>query len=550
MFDTADILRHRHPPRQFRRVKRSILRLAGKAQKIPTAVDESIQRIGFTLRRVATLRAINVLPRRVARQGVAGGVKIHILGQSDGQVLLGHRNHTADLAMDEGDRRAPIALTRNAPITQPPHGLARTPAARFGARDDGGLGIRHRHAVQEIGVHQGAGAGVGLIALKHRRGVGAVCHNADHRQGIFAAEIKVALVMRGHAHNGAGAVIHQHEIGDVNGQSLAGEGVRDLQPGVKAQLLHRFHLGGGGAALFAQFDEGGDISVVRQALRHRVIRRHRHKIGAEDGVWAGGIDLNRRRKRRDGFEMELQALRLADPVFLHQPHLFGPIVQRGQPLQQFFGKIGDFQEPLAQLAFFDQSAAAPAAPVDHLFIGQHRMIDRVPIDRRFLAVHQPCCVEIQEQRLLMPVIFRLAGGNFAAPIQREAQPFQLCLHVGNIVAGPAARVDALFHRGVFGGHTEGIPAHRVQHLKSLHPLGAGQHVSHRVIAHMANMDAARWVGKHLQHERTWFGAGVVGAETLRGVPRGLPARISAACIKPASIRPARIDSLAHTISPL
>ena len=308
MLDPADILRHRHPTGQFRRIKRSVLRLAGKAQEIPAAVDESIQRIGFTLRRAATLRAIDVLPCRVARQGVAGGVKIHILGQGDGQVLFGHRNHTADLAVNERDRRAPIALPRNAPIAQPPHCLSRAPTARFGALDHGCLGIRHRHAVQKIGVHQGAGAGVGLIALKHGRGVGAVYHNADHRQGIFAAEIKVALVMCGHAHDGAGTVIHQHEIGDVNRQSLAGEGVRDLQPGVKTQLLHRFHLGGGGAALFAQFDESGDISLIRQALRHRVIRRHRDKISAEDGVGAGGIDLYRCRKRRDGFEMELQAL--------------------------------------------------------------------------------------------------------------------------------------------------------------------------------------------------------------------------------------------------
>ena len=173
------------------------------------------------------------------------------------------------------------------------------------------------------------------------------------------------------------------------------------------------------------------------------------------------------------------------------------------------------------------------------------MIDRVPIDRRFLAVHQPSCVKVQKQRLLMPVILRLAGGNFAAPIQRETQPFQLRLHVGDIIAGPAAGVDALFHRGVFGGHSKGIPAHRVQHLKALHPLGAGQHVAHRVIAHMANMDAARWVGKHLQHERARFGAGVVGAETLRGVPCGLPTCIGAASIKPIRLRPAGIDSLVH-----
>jgi hypothetical protein len=76
----------------------------------------------------------------MAIQRVAGNVKGHILGQGDGQVLLGHRHHAANLAMDEGDRRAPIALARNAPVAQAPHGLALAPAFGLGLGDDGGLG--------------------------------------------------------------------------------------------------------------------------------------------------------------------------------------------------------------------------------------------------------------------------------------------------------------------------------------------------------------------------------------------------------------------------
>jgi hypothetical protein len=63
------------------------------------------------------------------------------------------------------------------------------------------------------------------------------------------------------------------------------------------------------------------------------------------------------------------------------------------------------------------------------------------------------------------VVFRLAGRDLAAPVEREAQALQLRLHVGDVVARPAAGVDALFHGGIFGRHAEGVPAHRVQHLK-------------------------------------------------------------------------------------
>src|SRR3546814_11467352 len=64
--------------------------------------------------------------------------------------------------MDEGDRRAPIALARNAPVAQAPHGRALAPALMFGARDDRGFGFVDRHAVEEVAVHELAGAGIGF----------------------------------------------------------------------------------------------------------------------------------------------------------------------------------------------------------------------------------------------------------------------------------------------------------------------------------------------------------------------------------------------------
>ncbi len=99
------------------------------------------------------------------------------------------------------------------------------------------------------------------------------------------------------------------------------------------------------------------------------------------------------------------------------------------------------------------------------------------------------------------------------------------LHVGDIVARPSAGVDALLHGGIFGRHPEGIPAHGVQHFKAAHPLVAGQHIAHRIVAHMADVDAPRWIGKHLQHVAARAGAGVVGAERLAFVPHLLPAGV-------------------------
>ena len=208
----------------------------------------------------------------------------------------------------------------------------------------------------------------------------------------------------------------------------------------------------------------------------------------------------------------------------------------GQALQQFLGKIGDFQEPLAKLALLHQRARAPAAPVNHLLVGQHGHVDRIPIDRRFLAIDQIVGIKVEEQRLLVAVIVRLAGGDLAAPVQRETEALQLRLHVGDVLARPAAGVHALFHGGVFGRHAKGVPAHWVQHLKALHRLIAGQHVTHRIVADMADVDAPRRIGKHLQHIGAGLGAGIIGAEALGLVPRALPAPVGHG----------RIETFTHT----
>ena len=115
--------------------------------------------------------------------------------------------------------------------------------------------------------------------------------------------------------------------------------------------------------------------------------------------------------------------------------------------------------------------------------------------------------------------------------KREAQALQLRLHVGDIFAGPAAGMHALFHGGVFGGHAERVPPHRVQHFVAAHPLVAGQHVAHGVIAHVADMDAPRRIGEHLQHVALRLGAVAVGLEALRCFPGMLPAPVGLRRVK-------------------
>ena len=304
-----------------------------------------------------------------------------------------------------------------------------------------------------------------------------------------------------------------------------------FQAGVIALFLGRFEFRGGRTAAPAF---GGEVCqggvFFRQFQRDRMIGGHANEAGTENGVGPGGKDLHLVGPVRQ-IERKAQTLALADPVGLHQPHLVRPILKIVQAAQQLIGKFGNLQEPLAQLAPLDRRAGTPALAVDHLFIGQHGHVDRVPIDRAFLAIDQAGGVHIQEQGLFMAVIIGFAGRQFAAPVEREADAFQLRLHVRDIGAGPCPRMDLLFHRGIFRRHAERVPAHRVQHGMAGHRLVARQHIAHRVIAHMADMDAARWIGEHLQH----IGFGpvriAIGGKARLLVPAFLPPRIGSVMIE-------------------
>ena len=123
-------------------IERPIAGLTGEAQEIPRRIDECIERIGFAKRRLAALWTIDMLPRRMARQWIAGGLEIDIFRQDHRQLLLAHRHYAARLAMDERDGRAPVPLARNAPVAQPVLRLRGAPAFRLGARDDGRSWLR------------------------------------------------------------------------------------------------------------------------------------------------------------------------------------------------------------------------------------------------------------------------------------------------------------------------------------------------------------------------------------------------------------------------
>jgi hypothetical protein len=103
------------------------------------------------------------------------------------------------------------------------------------------------------------------------------------------------------------------------------------------------------------------------------------------------------------------------------------------------------------------------------------------------------------------------GGSLEVDICAHA--FEFGAHRRDVVVGPFRRMDIVFARRVFGGKSERVPAHRMQHVETARALVARHDVAERVIAHVAHMDAARRIRKHLKH--VIFRARGIGAHAER-----------------------------------
>ena len=217
---------------------------------------------------------------------------------------------------------------------------------------------------------------------------------------------------------------------------------------------------------------GRDFAIC---LRQRMIGREREEAGAEQRVGARGEDFDRIGRvvaaarilvarqgvgRVGDLPPDLRALRFADPVALHGADLVRPAVEAIEGGQQIIAIARDAEEPLLQLALFDDGAGAPAASIDDLFVGQHGVLDRIPVHFRGAAIDEIVRQHLQEDALLLFVIVRLAGGDFLRPVEGQAQRRELVLHRLDVLQRPrrAAAPSSRWRRSRRAGRTRPSPS--------------------------------------------------------------------------------------------
>ena len=169
MLDTADILINRKPFIDSLFISRAGFPRRGEPCEIPGAIHEGVHGVGFALGCLAAFRARAIAPCRMAIKRVARLVKIDVVRQLDRQVFFFLRNNAAIRAVDHRNWASPIALTGNTPVAKTILCLAQslrlvTDHHGFQFGRNSVFCIRDGQAIKELGIEDGAFAGVGLVS--------------------------------------------------------------------------------------------------------------------------------------------------------------------------------------------------------------------------------------------------------------------------------------------------------------------------------------------------------------------------------------------------
>src|SRR5437868_6947458 len=222
---TADIRSHRQPLFGDVLLERHVIVTDARiAEEVPGVIEEVVRHIGLAPAGLATLWARDAIPLFVTRQWRDTGiVRLEVLyeRQDYRQILLRHRYCPAVVTVDDRYRRTPVPLTRDAPIVQPvvDHWLG---GAGFRQElYDRLLGRLDIVAIEDTRIHQRSRFTLGECFIKRSVRVFALAANdANDRQIELRRELEVALIVAGNAHNGTRSVLHQHVIGDPDGNLL------------------------------------------------------------------------------------------------------------------------------------------------------------------------------------------------------------------------------------------------------------------------------------------------------------------------------------------
>ena len=504
VFDAADVLVDGHPVVCLILCEWffGIVRIA-VTQEIPGRIDEGIHRVGFSrsIRAALWTFAVKEGFTGFERRGRASD-KVDVFRQFNREIFFRDKDIAAMRAVNDRDRAAPIALAGNKPVTQTVVYFAFADAHIFEFLGDGFTGFSGFQTVKFRRVHKDAVSIIGFIHLGKRKRAGFILDDEFHWEAVFLSEIPVALVVSRYSHDSTSAVFVEDVVRDPDRHAFAGQRMDRIAAGEHAELRCIFR--GSDDVIFIShlFDECFEFCFFRvirdEFFDERVFRSKDHVGDAVDGVDTGGINRNLI-IHAFNLEGELSTGGSTDPVSLHGLDAFRPTWHMVEIRKEAVCIVGDLQEPLREVFLDDFILAAPAASFFDLFICKDGVAAFAPVDLCFLLISETSLVEDLEELLCMLVVIFTAGQDFSVPVIGQTKFFLLTGHVVDVGIGPFRRWNAVFDSRIFSRHAEGIKAHRMNDIESLHRLETSDNVTNGVVSDMPHMEIARRVREHFQY---------------------------------------------------
>jgi hypothetical protein len=220
-------------------------------------------------------------------------------------------------------------------------------------------------------------------------------------------------------------------------------------------------------------------------------------------------------------------------------HRHGHIGQHG------FGARGGHHDMVAAIgqryAIGQRIAEVPEMALNflrfHLKVGNRGLQLGVPVDQTLVAIDQPLIVEVHEDLHHRAGEMRVHGELLAAPVHRAAEATQLA---GDRAAALRLPFPDLLDKGLAGvigalvltgfhlaldhhlrGDARMVGAHHPQRVLAAQALVTDHDVLQRVVQRMADMQAARDVGRRVD-DGEGRGIGARGAEQTALFPMGIP----------------------------
>jgi len=85
-------------------------------------------------------------------------------------------------------------------------------------------------------------------------------------------------------------------------------------------------------------------------------------------------------------------------------------------------------------------------------------------------------IELQKEPLRPLVVVGISRVDFPTPVERKPHGRELLFEIVDIFFGCLLRRNPVFECVIFGGKTERVPSHRVEHVVALHPSPARHNI--------------------------------------------------------------------------